>query len=365
MSEGIERRARFDLIRYANCWEDADILCEALRPEKGRRLLSIASSGDNTLALLAGGAEVVAADLSVAQLACVELRCAVFQHLTYAETLAILGVWASDERNVLYNRIRGDLSPAARSFWDDRKSVIESGVIHNGKFEDYFRLFRTRVLPLIHSQKLVRSLMEERNQSEREEFYARHWGNWRWRLCFRIFFSRAVMGRFGRDPEFFRYVEGSVSEKILGRAKYGLTVLPVHLNPYLEYIFTGEFCHALPRYLREENFEAVRAGLNRLTLHHGTVEDAAAKYGDGGWDGFNLSDIFEYVDDEIFRDIYGKLLASANPGARLVYWNMLVPRSCPACFAMRVEGLNELSRRLFMEDKAVFYSAFVVEEVKG
>ena len=77
----LEDRVAFDLIRYANCWEDADILCEALRPHPGTRILSIASAGDNTLALLAEGAEVVAADLSIAQLACVELRRAAFRRL--------------------------------------------------------------------------------------------------------------------------------------------------------------------------------------------------------------------------------------------------------------------------------------------
>ncbi len=32
------------------------------------------------------------------------------------------------------------------------------------------------------------------------------------------------MGRLGRDPEFFRYVEGSVAERILERVEYALTV---------------------------------------------------------------------------------------------------------------------------------------------
>lgn len=49
----IEERVRFDAIRYANCWEDADILMTALEPAAGKRILSIASAGDNSLALLA------------------------------------------------------------------------------------------------------------------------------------------------------------------------------------------------------------------------------------------------------------------------------------------------------------------------
>ena len=56
----IEDRASFDFLRYANCWEDADILCEALGVRPGARVLSIASAGDNTLALLAAPTSALA-----------------------------------------------------------------------------------------------------------------------------------------------------------------------------------------------------------------------------------------------------------------------------------------------------------------
>src|SRR5438128_10521228 len=88
----IEDRVSFQFIRYANCWEDAHILCQALRPGHGVRVLSIASAGDNVLALLAEGATVVAADLSLAQLACLELRRAAFRELEYDELIDFLGV---------------------------------------------------------------------------------------------------------------------------------------------------------------------------------------------------------------------------------------------------------------------------------
>jgi S-adenosylmethionine-diacylglycerol 3-amino-3-carboxypropyl transferase len=52
----IAGRAAFDLIRYAQVWEDADILVDALRPGAGDTVVSIASAGDNALALLAAGA---------------------------------------------------------------------------------------------------------------------------------------------------------------------------------------------------------------------------------------------------------------------------------------------------------------------
>jgi S-adenosylmethionine-diacylglycerol 3-amino-3-carboxypropyl transferase len=44
---------------------------------------------------------------------------------------------------------------------------------------------------------------------------------------------------------------------------------------------------------------------------------------------------------------------------------MLAPRSRPESLAMRFRPLDELARELFAQDKAFFYSRFVVEEVIG
>ena len=69
-------------VRYAQCWEDADILLAALDLRPGARCLSIASAGDNTLALLTcAPSRVVALDLSAPQLACLELRVSAFRRL--------------------------------------------------------------------------------------------------------------------------------------------------------------------------------------------------------------------------------------------------------------------------------------------
>jgi S-adenosylmethionine-diacylglycerol 3-amino-3-carboxypropyl transferase len=365
MTERIEERARFDIIRYANVWEDAGVLVAALRPGPGRRMLSIASAGDNAFALLAEGAEVVAADLSPAQLALVELKRAAVRRLAHGEALAFLGVAPDADRRHTYEQLEHDLTGKAREFWRAHLDTVEGGVIHHGKFEDYFKLFRERVLPLVHRRATVRALLAERDAAGRERFYAQTWDNLRWRLLFRVFFSRFVMGRLGRDPEFFRYVEGSVAERILGRARYALTVLPVHQNPYIESILTGSFGQALPCWLQPETFAALKKNIDRLTLFEGPVEAAADTHRGAGFDGYNLSDIFEYMDPATSGAIYGRLLATARPGARFAYWNMLVPRRRPEALASRVRSLDAEAKELFARDLAFFYSAFVLEEVVG
>jgi S-adenosylmethionine-diacylglycerol 3-amino-3-carboxypropyl transferase len=363
MPDRIEERARFDLVRYANVWEDAEVLCSALAPAAGRRMLSIASAGDNAFALLAAGAEVVAADLSPAQLALVELKRAAIRRLGYEEVLAFLGIQCgAEDRRSVYEQLERDLPASTRSFFRERLDAIAVGVLHDGKFEGYFRLFRERVLPLIHRRKTVVALLDEKDEEARKAFYRRTWNNLRWRLLFRVFFSRFAMGRLGRDPEFFRYVEGSVAERILARTEYALTVLPGYANPYMEYILTGNFRRALPLYLRPEVFPELKRNLDKLTLFEGPIEEAALAHRGAGFDGFNLSDLFEYLDEPASAAVYGRLLETARPGARFAYWNMLVPRRLAAAFPGRVRPLDAEARELFARDLAFFYSAFVLEE---
>jgi S-adenosylmethionine-diacylglycerol 3-amino-3-carboxypropyl transferase len=365
MAAPLEERVSFDLIRYANCWEDAGILGEALKPLPGKRILSIASGGDNALALAAAGAEVVAADLSRAQLACCELKMAAVRRFDHPDTLAFLGLRPSTIRIERFTELRRDLSQSARDYWDAHRDAIVRGIVHAGRFENYFRVFRSRILPLVHGRRTVAQLLTPKDGMARQQFYNTVWNNWRWRLLFRIFFSRFMMGRLGRDPEFFRYVEGSVSDRILKRVCHALTVLPTHTNPYLDYILTGNFTTALPPYLEPDLYPALRAGLDRITLHQGLIQEAGQAHRREGFDGFNLSDIFEYLDESTSTDVYGALLAMARPGARFAYWNMLVPRACPKPFLPEVGPLPDLAASLFQKDRAFFYSAFVVDEVKG
>ena len=52
MSSEIAAKASFEIIRYAQCWEDADILVKGLDVKEGDVCLSIASAGDNSFAML-------------------------------------------------------------------------------------------------------------------------------------------------------------------------------------------------------------------------------------------------------------------------------------------------------------------------
>jgi len=366
MGTEISAKADFTGIRYAQCWEDADILLEALDVGPGDVCLSIASAGDNALALLSRCPErVIALDLSPAQLACLELRVAAYRELSHPEVLELIGSTLSTRREVLYRRCRSQLSGLVREFWDTRAADVANGIGGAGKFEHYFALFRERVLPLVHPPGRIEALLQGGNPDRRREFYEQVWNTWRWRMLFRIVFSRRVMGRMGRDRSFFNYVEGSVADRIMERARHALTALDPAANPYVQWILTGRHTTALPCALRPENFERIRSHLDRLEWHCRSIEDFLGASDCPAISRYNLSDIFEYMSAENYHCLLEKLSAAGRPGGRLAYWNMLVPRRRPESMAGQLRPLAELATRLHHEDKAFFYSGFVVEEIVG
>lgn len=359
----IENRARFDIIRYASCWEDADVLLKALNVKEGGAYLSIASAGDNSLSLLSKNPSLVLAiDINLAQLACVEIRKIAFQKLSYDELLVFLGVNEGNHRSELYRRLAGDLSQEAKSFWDQHVDLINNGIIHIGKFENYFSLFRNRILPLIHRKKKVERLLSIHDAAERTVFYNTAWNTFRWKLLFKIFFSRRMMGKLGRDPEFFKYVETDVASRIFKRAEYALTVLPTDANPYLEYILMGNFKNALPFYLRRENFGAIHRNIDRLVIFKGNLREALQREEKTRFDGFNLSDIFEYMSYNQYEEELRNILDHTNPGARLVYWNMLADRTYINGLEKKMRFLDKEAAELFKQDKAFFYKSLIVGE---
>ena len=67
----VEDYAKFDILRYAQVWEDADILLQALDIHEDDNILSIASAGENAISMLVKNPDkVFAIDLSENQIAC-------------------------------------------------------------------------------------------------------------------------------------------------------------------------------------------------------------------------------------------------------------------------------------------------------
>lgn len=357
----LEQKVDFSLIRYANCWEDPEILLKGLAPTIGSKILSIASAGDNSFSLLTTDPElVVAVDVNLTQLYLIALKKAAIRHLDYEDVLAFLGFCEGTDRLKLFQRLKLELEADVRQYWEQQTNAIAKGVIHQGKFERYFQLFAKKILPFIHRKRQVEQLLAPKDEVEQIHFYHQKWNTWRWRLFFHIFFSRFVMGRVGRDPQFLKEVGINVSSYIFQKAEKHLKKVNAQQNPILRYNLTGDFGALLPHYLRPKHYEKVKSSLDRLVIRQGFAEQVAQTYGQ--FDCMNLSNIFEYMNKNLFRETAKKLIQLLQDNGRMAYWNLMVLRHISGIFPSEMRYMSALSHELTAADNGFFYHQFIVEQ---
>ena len=360
----VEDYAKFDIIRYSQVWEDAEVLLEALQINENDNILSIASAGENALSMLIKNPnKVYAIDLNKNQIACTELKKIAYKFLNYEECMKLIGVFECNNRIELYNKIKDELSGDTRYYLDSNIEYIQKGIIHTGKFDTYFQVFGKKILPLIHSKKERKQLLKKKTREERIEFYNKTWNNLRWNLLYRIFFSKTVMGKLGRDKAFFRYVNVNVAEHLLERTKYAITELDTSENSYLYYIINGKYENVLPLAYRKENFETIKNNIDKLILLSESVETFIDREDVDYITKYNLSDIFEYMDDTQMCKIFEKMFTKSGKGTRIAYWNMLAEKRASKYFE-NLEYKEKESEELLKKDKAFFYSKFILEEIK-
>ena len=381
-SEVKENRVDFSLIRYSQCWEDTEVLLESLNIQENDICFGILSAGDNVFSMLAENPKkVVALDISFPQIALAKLKKEVFNSLSYEEMLEFMGVMKSDKRVEIYDRIKENLDKEVKEYWDFNKEAIQKGIIHAGKFEKFFKIFREKILPFVHSKKRIEKLLEKKSRQERIEYYDKYWNNFRWKLMFKLFFSKYIVGKLGRDKEFFRYAEKNISEEMKERSRYALCEQNPYENPYINYILTGNYRKdCLPYFLRKENFDKIRKNLHKVEILKSSVEEYLDQI-DFKIDKFNLSDIFEYMSAENYSKLMGKIYDNAENNALLAYWNLIVERNSEKLDykktdseiavtgketnvnGKKYERMKELDRKLHEKDMTFFYTDFVVEKV--
>jgi len=366
----IQEREVFQRIVYSQCWEDPTIAIEGLRLGPEDDLVCLTSAGCNVMALsLARPRSITAIDFSPSQNALLQLKIAALRALKWSEYVAFLGARPSKNRVSVYqNKVRAELDDEPRQYFDENEELLAKGVIHIGRFQRYLRIFRTAVLPLVHSRATVQQIMKLEDRDERTRYYWQRWENRRWRALFQFFFGRAVMARLGRDPAFFEYVErDNIGGEFMRRARWALTETTPVTNHFLQYALLGDYpdLERGPIYLRESNFDALRESTASIRILRSDLESHLGTYAPGEVSALYLSDLFEWVSEEHHEAMLRAIVRVTRPGGRFVYWNLLVPRSRPTSLADLIEVHDDEAKQLHGRDQAFVYGSFHVESVKA
>ena len=314
-------------IHYSNCHEDSAFVLGQIK-NRPKRILSIASALDNSLAMLLLEPDgIVAIDSNDTQIYLCRLKQCGIKYLDYESFLVLIGISDGDSL-ACYYELREQLDKQTRDYFDSHIYLISDiKLVNCGRFEYYFSVFKNKVLPLIHSKKTVDAFMNARNISEQKEIYRKKFNNLRFRLMFKLFFSEAVMKRLGRDKDYFRYNKGSLSS-LLKRKFEICAENNLNLNnPYLQYIVFNKFS-ALPLYLIRENFEIIKRNIDKLTVKKADFKSALT---DGEkYDFMYLSDIFEYMDSSVMDEMSEAIKDALCEGGEVMFFNMMNKRRLTA-----------------------------------
>ncbi len=369
MRSEIANKMDWDQVRYSVVWEDWRMLQQALEIRADDDVLSISSAGDNAFALLLEQPRsVTCVDLNPAQNALVALKVAAIKAFDRDAFVAFLGLRPSDDRWRLFERIAGELEPDVAAYWAEQRAAIETGVIHAGRLETFFRGFQTGPLRDCHSAETIEQLLRFDDIDAQAAYFGEVVATPDFASAFADYFSEENMGSHGRDPAQYEHV-GALDSGAYFWTRFVdcCTRLPMARNFYMQFFLSSRYLDLEqgPRYLRSAEYERLRGLLDRLDLRTAQLEEVLAEAGPGRYSKANLSNIFEYTSDLLAEQMLRRFSDALRPGGRIAYWNLLVSRSCPERLLDRIEPLTELADRLWYTDRSWFYRAFRVEAMRA
>jgi S-adenosylmethionine-diacylglycerol 3-amino-3-carboxypropyl transferase len=162
------------------------------------------------------------------------------------------------------------------------------------------------------------------------------------------------------DPTFFNYVKGDVTKYLYNKLANHLQSETAQKNHILHFALFGYFGNALPHYVQAQNYETIQNRIGRIKMFHGSVEEIF-KLGHK-FDGFNLSNIFEYTKPDEFKEFAGKLLAGGEKNAKYVYWNLMLPRKISDIIPQKTISELDSSQSENFDDKGLIYFRMCVDK---
>jgi S-adenosylmethionine-diacylglycerol 3-amino-3-carboxypropyl transferase len=359
---------------YSNVWEDPELNRVSLKVKPGENVLSITSGGCNSLCLLLEDpGKLISIDLNPAQLAMLELKRAAIMELEYDDFIEVLGVpfykkpstKPAEYRIELYNKIKKHMPAYAVEFWDDNLQIIKDGVMMCGKVEKFFAFYR-KILTWLYGEKEFLKLFQAKDLAEQQEVY-KNFRKKKWNALHRLLLNRTILSLVKGAHSFAMVEFEDFAGNLNGKRTLGMTRFFNPDNYFMTLMLLGGHYNetGMSPYLLRENYPKLQKNIGVLEIYKGTIGDVLKKDGPGSYDKFNLSNIFEWMTNEIFNGIIDEVLQLARPGARMAWrYTLASPRALDEENSSKLVYEPELSDELFKQDRAFIYESFHVYHLK-
>ena len=386
--EGLLERLFERLFRglvYTQIWEDPEIDLEALALRPDSHVVAIASGGCNVLSYLtADPARITAVDLSRAHVALNRLKLVAATRLPSWQAFYGFFGTADDQANVAaYHRlIAPHLDPQSRAYWESR------GLQHLGRRRisifarnAYRHGVLGRFIGLAHAAARVygvdlRDLLSARSLDEQRRFFETMLVPLfdkpavRWATA-----NRLSLYGLGIPPAQYEALAGGRDMGAVLRSRVERLACGFSLddNYFTWQAFGRRYSRdaegPLPPYLRREQFDAVRARVDRVEVLNRSVTEYLAGCPDASRDRYVLLDAQDWMTDAQLTALWADITRTARPGARVIFRTAAEPsllpgRLDPALLARwRYEAAA--SRALTERDRSAIYGGFHLYILEG
>jgi S-adenosylmethionine-diacylglycerol 3-amino-3-carboxypropyl transferase len=367
----------FSGLVYPQIWEDPEVDMEAMQLGEGHRLVTIASGGCNLLAYLSRSpASVDAVDLNRAHVALNRLKLAAFRHLpSHQDVFRFFGEPGNRHNGAAYDHfIAPNLDDETRRYWERRTlrgrrriSAFERNFYRTGALGFFIGLGH-RAARLYGVDPAA--IMATRTQREQRRFFEEELAPiFRKRLVRWSTSLKSSLFALGIPPAQYDALVGDEGEmaRVLSMR---LEKLACHFALRDNYFAWQAFARrypkpgeaALPAYLDEANYPAIRANVDRVEIHHRNIVDLLETKPDGSVDRFVLLDAQDWMTDLQLNALWSEITRTAAQDARVIFRTAAEPTLLPGRVAGDTLGRWEYreaeSHDYTRRDRSAIYGGF-------
>ena len=374
---------------YNTCWEDPRLDRVALDLGPDDNVLVITSAGCNALdyALTAPN-HVYAVDMNPRQNALLDLKIAGIKQLEFEDFFAMFGNGRVDDIRGLYrDKLRDELPPASRKYWDRCYRFFDSRRKRafyfrgtSGTFAQVINVYIDRVVKL---RKWINAIFEAKTIEEQREIFDNHLRDQFWTRPLRFAMKRdSTMSMLGVPRAQRQHLEENYDGGILAFLNDCLEAvfarLPIEDNYFWRVYCTGKYTlDCCPEYLKPDNFQLLKDGLaDKISTHTDSVQGFLDNH-EISVSRFVLLDHMDWLCDKYFPILEAEwqaIVRRAAPSARVIWRSGGVHTDFVEHVEVDVDGTlrrvgelltyhRELAEELHEKDRVHTYGSFHIADL--
>lgn len=257
------------MIYYSHVNEDNKVEESFMNSAAFESLVGIAGSGERIIALLAHPTlkKVAAVDTNIQALFLLEIKLKALEYLSPEEYLRFIGFSESSTRWESFIVIKNQLSIPCLKYWEERRQVIQKGILFYGHFEKFLELNRP-LFKIFLGKKFYESFEKPVQDISGFPF-------WRWKFLKKIF-SNSWVFRLSGNKDLAFISSDAQCQYIPQGLQSVMDENLVNQSFMFHLVFKGNLkemnSEALPPSLQIENLKIIKEALqeNRIevTYHH-------------------------------------------------------------------------------------------------